>query len=410
MKYLLSYKAFNWIAALLAAILCIHPAVSMAGETSAEDHIETGRYLALAANCAGCHTVDPDAPFAGGNPIATSFGTLYGPNITPSAEHGIGRWTQDDFWNAMHNGKAPDGSLLYPAFPYPQYTRMTRSDTDAIYAYLMSLPAVDTPNRPHELRFPYNQRSLLALWRAAYFDPGTLEPDPSQDEVWNRGRYLVKGPGHCAACHTPRNRWTAGDTGRELQGATMLDSEWYATPLTGDDYGLGNWTLDDIVELLRSGTSNQGTAAGPMAAVVTGSTQHLSDNDLLAIATYLKTLPPSRTAKTSSAPSERIMATGKKLYTQHCVQCHRASGEGSPPAWPPLAGNISVLAESPGNTVLKILNGGYAPATHSNPRPHGMPPYRMLSDGDIAALTTYIRNSWGNSASAVGPHHVNQLR
>lgn len=378
--------------------------------SSALEQIEIGRYLARAANCAGCHTVANQERFAGGTPISTSFGTLYGSNITPSPEHGIGNWTADDFWNAMHNGKSPDGTLLYPAFPYPQYTRMTRADTDAIYAYLMAQPAADTPNRPHELRFPYNQRWLLTLWRAMYFEPGVMEPDPAHDELWNRGRYLVEGVGHCAACHTPRNRWAANDLRRPFHGAVMMDTPWYATALTGDAPGLGNWSAEDIVELLRTGSSRHGTAAGPMAAVVSNSTQHLNSHDLGAMAAYLKSLPSGPEPPPAAQPSQAVMATGSQLYEQHCVACHHASGAGSPPAWPPLARNTSVLAASPNNVVLSILKGGYAPATESNPKPHGMPPFHALSNSDIAALATFVRNSWGNSASPVNPHQVAPLR
>lgn len=413
-------SCFRRIRHALTLLLCT--AASMLAETAlasapvtnsarpAEQQLEVGRYLTLAANCAGCHTVADGERFAGGTPMPTAFGTLYGPNITPSAQHGIGTWTADDFWNAMHNGKSPDGTPLYPAFPYPQYTRMTRADTDAIYAYLMSQPASDTPNRPHELRFPYNQRWLVTLWRTLYFDAGVLEPDPANGELWNRGRYLVEGAGHCAACHTPRNRWAANDLRRGFQGANMMDSHWHATPLTNDALGLGNWSPEDIVELLRTGSSQHSTAAGPMAAVVSDSTQYLSEPDLDAMAAYLKSLPAGPAPQSAAPPSEAAMATGARLYEQHCVQCHHASGAGAPPAWPPLAGNTSVVAASPNNVVQMILKGGYAPATQANPKPHGMPPFHALSDGDIAALATFIRNSWGNAAGSVSSHQVAPLR
>jgi len=382
-----------------------------AGASSApEERIELGRYLAVAANCAGCHTTAGGKPFAGGTAIATDLGTLYGPNITPSDEHGIGEWSADDFFNALHHGRKPDGTPLYPAFPYPQYTLMTREDSDAIYAYLTSLPAVDTPSLSHDLRFPYNQRTLLPLWRSLYFEPGTLEPDPTQTTQWNRGRYLVEGVGHCAACHTPRNRWAANDLKRSFHGAGMIDAHWYATPLTGNAAGLGDWSTEDIVQLLRTGMSRHGTAEGAMAEVVSHSTQFLSENDLGAMAEYLKSLPPGPRPAATEAPPEDTMLLGNKLYQQHCVACHGASGEGSPPAWPALAGNASVRAEPANNVVLSLLRGGYAPTTQANPQPHGMPPYHGLSDSDIAALATYVRNSWGNTASPVRSHEVSPLR
>ncbi len=335
---------------------------------------------------------------------------MYGPNITPSNEHGIGDWSADDFWNAMHDGKAPGGTLLYPTFPYPQYTRMTRADTDAIYKYLMSQPPAEIPNQPHDLRFPYDQRDLLRLWRAMYFNPGTLEPDPAKDDQWNRGRYLVQGPGHCAACHTPRNQWGGSNLSKDLEGGDMLGLNWYATPLTGGDRGLGNWSTDDIVELLRTGASRHGTATGPMAQVVTESTQYLNDQDLEAMAAYLKTLPLSSKPASTPAPSGRIMAVGGRLYEQQCALCHGDNGEGATPAWPPLAGNTSVLADSSANIVQIILKGGYAPVTQGNPRPHGMPPFHALNDTDVAAVVTFIRNSWGNEAGPVDAHEVTPLR
>lgn len=381
-----------------------------AGTAMANETLELGRYLAKAANCATCHTRKGGEPLAGAAAITTPFGTLYGPNITPSTSHGIGKWTADDFWNALHHGKAPDGTPYYPAFPYPQYTHITREDSDALFAYLMAQPAVETPNRPHELRFPYNQRGLLQLWRSLYFTPGALPDDASRDSLWHRGRYLVEGAGHCAACHTPRNRWAANQPRLNLQGSAMMGSHWYATALTGGSDGLGKWSEEDIMQLLRTGSSAQGTAAGPMAEVVSGSTQYLSEHDLQAMASYLKSLPATETARPVASPPEIVMNAGGRLYEQHCVNCHRASGQGSPPAWPPLAGNTSVLAASPDNILHIILKGGYAPLTAGNPRPHGMPPYHGLSDSDIAALATYIRNSWGNRAGAVSAHQVTPLR
>ncbi|MCI2811080.1 cytochrome c [Eoetvoesiella caeni] len=375
-----------------------------------EEQLEPGRYLTRVSNCAGCHTVANGKDFAGGPPIPTPFGTMYGPNITPSREHGIGNWSADDFWNAMHDGKAPDGTLLYPTFPYPQYTRMTRTDTDAIYNYLMSQPAADTPSRPHELRFPYDQRPLLRLWRAMYFDHGALETDPAQDYQWNRGRYLVEGPGHCAACHTERNRWGGSNLRKDLEGGGILGLNWYATPLTGGERGLGNWSTDDIVELLLTGASRHGTATGPMAEVVTESTQHWNAQDLHAVAAYLKTLPASSESTSTPTPAEAVMSIGGKVYQQHCAHCHGDKGEGDAPAWPPLVGNTSVLAHSPTNVLQMILKGGYAPATETSPRPHGMPPFHGLSDTDVAAVATYIRNSWGNDAPPANAHDVARLR
>jgi mono/diheme cytochrome c family protein len=386
-----------------------------------------GQYLARVGDCMTCHTARGGQPYAGGAAVPTPFGVLYGPNITPDAETGIGKWSADDFWRALHNGKTPDGTLLYPAFPYTEYTRVTRADADALYAYLRSLPAVKQPSRAHELDFPYNQRFLLAPWRALYFKPGVLDAGIAataaagggapaqtlQSAQLTRGRYLVDGLGHCIACHAPRNALGATDAAGGLAGGEIQGLGWYAPPLTGNPVtGLGRWSADDIVALLKTGTAVHGTATGPMAEVVTGGSQYLADGDAQAIAVYLKSLPaPAGGSDAPRSPSAAAMQVGGKIYEQHCVQCHQASGKGSGQAWPPLAGNISVTATSSRNAIRVVLEGGFAPATAANPQPHGMPPFGpALSDNDVAAVVTYIRNSWGNAAGDVSPLQVKQAR
>ena len=193
------------------------PVVALAESDS--ERVARGRYLALAGNCMACHTERGEQPFAGGRAIETPFGRVYGSNLTPDATHGIGAWTADDFWRALHHGKSRDGRLLYPAFPYPNFTRMPRADADAVFAYLRTLAPAAKPNRVHELRFPYNQRALLALWRGLYFRAGTYSPDAGRDAQWNRGAYLVQGPGHCNACHTRRDTLGASVLSADLAGA-----------------------------------------------------------------------------------------------------------------------------------------------------------------------------------------------
>lgn len=375
---------------------------------------ERGRYLALAGNCMACHTSRGGKPYAGGTPVPTPFGVVYGPNLTPDPQTGIGAWSADDFWRALHNGKSRDGTLLYPAFPYTEYTRMTRADADALYAFLRTVEPVNQPNRPAEMEFPYNQRALLAFWRALYFKPGTLQSDAGQSAPWNRGRYLVEGPGHCAACHTPRNSLGATRAAEPLAGGVIPVLDWYAPPLTNDlSIGMGRWQATDIAALLKTGIAAHSTATGPMAEVVRGSTQYLSDDDALAIGVYLKTLPatPAATQRQAASASPALMDIGGKIYRQQCVQCHQAAGEGAGSAWPALAGNPGVTAPSPVNAIRMVLDGGYAPATAANPRPHGMPPFgQLLNDNDIAALVTYIRNSWGNEAGGVTPLEVKRAR
>ncbi len=376
--------------------------------------VEHGRYLATAGNCMACHTAQTGKPYAGGAAVPTPFGTIYGPNITPDTQTGIGAWSTEDFWQALHNGKSRDGSLLYPAFPFTEYTRITRADADALYAFLKTVEPVKQASRPPELEFPYNQRPLMAFWRALYFNPGVQAADDKQSLQWNRGRYLVNGVGHCAACHAPRNELGATRADAGLSGGTIPMLGWYAPPLTGDTVaGLGKWSTQDIAALLKTGVSAHSTASGPMAEVVLGSSQHLSDDDALAIGVYLKTLDaaPSSASRAGSPPSQTSLDLGGKLYTQHCAQCHQASGKGSDGAWPALAGNPSVNAPSPANAIRMVLDGGFAPASAANSRPHGMPPFgQMLSDSDIALLVTYIRNSWGNKAGAVASLDVNRAR
>ncbi|MCG7325766.1 cytochrome c [Achromobacter sp. ACRQX] len=387
------------------------PAVAAADGAA---QIERGRYLALAGNCMACHTSRGGKAFAGGTPVPTPFGTVYGPNITPDAETGIGAWTADDFWRALHNGKSKDGTLLYPAFPYTEYTRVTRSDSDALYAYLRSISPVRQANRPPEMAFPYDQRMLLAAWRALYFKPGVQDADPGQSVQWNRGRYLVEGLGHCAACHTPRNSLGATRSGDALAGGVIPVLDWYAPPLTNDmQTGMGRWSAQDIATLLKTGIAAHSTVSGPMAEVVLGSTQHLTEDDALAIGVYLKSLPatPPATDARAAAPAPAAMELGGKLYSQQCAKCHQADGKGSGTAWPALAGNPTVTAPSPVNAIRMVLDGGYAPATAANPRPHGMPPFgQVLNDNDIAMLVTYIRNSWGNEAGGVSALEVKRAR
>lgn len=383
------------------------------GETTSQ-RIERGRYLAQIGHCMGCHTVPGGQAYAGGRAIPTPFGTLYGPNITPDGQSGIGSWNADDFWAALHNGKGKDGRLLYPAFPYTEYTRVSRADADALFAYLRTVAPSDLPNRDHALAFPYDQPALLAVWRALYFEPGELPVEGEQSAQWNRGRYLVEGLGHCAACHAPRNHLGATNPNDGLSGGMIDGLNWYAPALTNDSVnGLGKWSAQDIATLLRAGVAPHSSASGPMAEVVAGSSQYLSEADARAIGVYLKTLPAMSAdpVRAVTPPSPATLEIGAKLYRQHCAQCHQDQGQGSGLAWPPLAGNPTVTAPSPINTIRIVLDGGFAPATAANPRPHGMPPFGpLLGDADIAALVTYIRFSWDNRASAVTAYDVKRVR
>jgi mono/diheme cytochrome c family protein len=380
------------------------------------DIISRGEYLARAGDCIACHTTPNGAEFAGGRAMATPFGNLYVPNITPDDDTGIGHWNADDFYRMMHTGVSRDGTLLYPAMPFASYTQVTRADSDAIFAYLMSVAPVKQKNREHDLRFPFNKRELLIGWRTLYFKEGEFKPDPGQSVEWNRGAYLVRGLGHCAMCHTAVNALGGSSESKAFEGGMIPNQNWYAPSLTSNrEAGLGEWKLQDIADLLQVGISHRGTVYGPMAEVVYNSLQYLTDDDAKAMAVYLKALPQ----KDSAAPptdqarlvSPEVMEAGRKVYAGQCAVCHGAEGKGQPPSYPPLAGNQSITMASPVNSIRMVLNGGYSPGTRKNPRPYGMPPFsHILNDSEAAAAVTYIRVAWGNNGTPVTPAQVNELR
>ncbi len=380
------------------------PSSAAAGDASPPTTLERGAYLARIGNCRGCHTETGGAMFAGGRPIETPFGIVYGTNLTPDAETGIGDWSADDFWNAMHEGRAKDGRRLYPAFPYPYFTLVTREDSDAIFAFLRSLPAVHKPNRPHALRFPFNRQPSLAVWRALSFEPTHFVLDARRSAEWNRGAYLVRGLGHCGACHSPRDFLGAPVTSAELAGSALPAGEWYAPSLTdAAEAGVAHWSVDEIVALLGSGRSAHASTLGPMAGIVFDSLQFVSDTDLRAMAVFLRSLPQDGTeAATTQASDAAAMQRGRALYEDRCADCHGDEGLGASGAVPALAGNRAVTMDSSTNLIRVILDGGFPPSTVGNPRPYGMPPFaQFLGDDEIAALATYLRNAWGNHAAAV---------
>ena len=415
----ISYLLAALAAAVLTTLIIAWPreqfvaSDSPASSAATLDNLARGAYLARAGNCMGCHTARGGLAYAGGRALATPFGAMFAPNITPDRDTGIGAWNADDFWRALHNGKSRDGRLLYPAFPYTNYTKVTRADADALFAFLHNLPAVKQANIQHALRFPYNQQIALAGWRLLFFTPGVFAPSAAESPTWNRGAYLVEGLGHCSACHASRN--VAGASMPGLGGGLIPSSGWYAPSLTSDlEAGLGSWTTPHIVQLLKTGVSPRATVFGPMAEVVERSLQHLSDADVGAMATYLKSLPATKAAvRTAPAGAhvDQVIAQGKKLYATHCVDCHGADGLGLAPAYPPLAGNRAITMDNPVNAVRIILNGGFAPGTIANPRPYGMPPYsHLMDDVEVAALASYLRASWGNTAAPVTAREVNRNR
>lgn len=378
--------------------------------------IERGRYLSVLGNCQGCHSLPGQTPYAGGTPIATPYGTVFGPNLTPSAQ-GLGDWSAGDFWRALHHGQAPDGRWLNPAFPYTHTTHVSRKDSDALFAYLQTLSADETPNRPNELRWPYNTQAALKVWRALYFTPGqpSVAVTAQKDEI-ERGRHLVEGVAHCSACHTPRDQLGGLITAKALSGAT-LPNGWYAPSLLDpQEAGVQGWDLDDVVRLLRDGKNGHHATIGPMAEVVAQSLRHWNEADLQAVGRYLMALPsqPSTPQKTADkAVTNR--ALGQRVYEQHCANCHGEQGQGfilsnGQMAYPPLAGNRALTMSSAANLLRIVQEGGFGLPTVEHPKPFGMPPFKMtLDDNTMAALLTYIRQSWGNSGSVVHPLDVHKL-
>lgn len=408
---------------LLAAALCAVVAwINLRGEAplrpgatrppASAAQVERGAYLARAGNCLGCHTTTGGPPFAGGRRIETPFGAVVAPNITPH-ETGIGSWSADEFWRALHHGRSRNGRLLYPAFPYPSFTYVSREDADALHAFLRSVAPVDRANDPHALRFPYGTQAALAVWRALYFRPGEFRGEPARGAEWNRGKYLVQGLGHCAACHSGRDFLGGTSLNREFAGGPMPDASWYAPSLASPrEAGVQHWARPDIVALLRNGVSGQATVSGPMADVVFTSTQYLSESDLDAMARYLASIGVAEKAppRVERAGGDS-MARGARLYEQHCADCHGAQGQGVPDIYPALAGNRAVTLASPNNVVQMVRLGGFAPSTRGNPRPFGMPPYgHVLNDDEIAAVATFIRQSWGNLAGPVSALDVLRVR
>lgn len=380
---------------------------------SQENLLVRGAYLARAGNCLFCHTSRGGAAYAGGRPIETPFGTVYSSNLTSDKETGLGAWTPVDFWRALHQGRSRDGHLLTPAFPYTSFTHVTRDDAAALFAFLRSQPAVAAANRAHGLRWPFNTQLALAVWRALYFRPAEVVADAGHDAAWNRGAYLVRGLGHCNACHTTRNLLGGPDQGPDLAGGPIPMQNWYAPSLLSSaEAGVADWDTQQVVRLLQTGVAPRGAVTGPMAEVVQHSTQYLSETDVGAMAVYLKSLPAtSARTETRVQGANPGSSAGEKLYTQHCAQCHGEQGEGVAGAYSALAGNRAVSMPVTTNLVQIILRGGFAPATQGNPRPFGMPPYQvLLGDAEVAAVLTHIRAAWGNRAGAVTEFDVARYR
>jgi len=372
--------------------------------------VARGKALAVAGDCAGCHTADPAKPFAGGKRIETPFGGIYAPNLTPDRETGIGAWSDEEFYRALHDGVAPEGSRYYPAFPYPYFTKLTRDDVLAIRAYLATLTPFPSVTPPPELRWPLSDRIVMRGWNLLFFRRGTFEKTPEKSEEWNRGAYLVEGAAHCGACHTPKNAFGA-DRRDQRYGGSRIQG-WFAPRLDGAERsGLKSWSVEDIVEYLSSGRNGRSHVDQLMAEVVVNSTFLMSDGDLRAIAVYLKDLPAGPPEPAVPRPPLASMASGAAIYARACIACHEANGEGAPRIYPPLPGNANLQSADPSSAIQIILDGAQTVRTPHAPNAGSMPAYaEQLSDQQIADVTNYIRNSWGNAAPLVMPTQVKRKR
>jgi mono/diheme cytochrome c family protein len=379
-----------------------------AGESSAQ--IERGRYLTTVADCAACHTMPGAEPFAGGVAVETPFGKVVAPNITPDPQTGIGNWSDADFDTAVRLGRSPHGKWLYPAMPFPYYTQMSQSEVLAIRAYLRTVAPVRHAVRSNQLPFPFDIRASMRLWDALYFKVGPFKADPGKSAQWNRGAFLVRGPGHCGACHTPKN-FLGGDLGGKPFWGYSVQG-WFAPDITQSlALGIGNWSVADLSSYLKNGHNRFAAASGPMGEEVSDSSSRMNDSDLEAIAVYLRNQPGPASAAQPLGGHEPVMAAGAALYRDLCSACHQQDGTGVPYLIPDLAHSSSVAASDPVTLLHVVIHGAQSVATAGEPTGPSMPAFGgQLDDAQIAAVITYVRNSWGHAAPATTSSAVRKAR
>lgn len=388
-------------------------ASAMAGNSDPQDftQVERGRYLAVLSDCASCHTVPgSNQPFAGGRAIETPFGSIVAPNITPDLETGIGSWSDEAFDAAIRRGLRRNGSRLYPAMPYTAYTKMSRDDVLAIRAYLNTVTPIRNAVVANTLPFPFSIRASMRVWNALYFNNGEYKPDMQKSAEWNRGAFLVDGPGHCGACHTPKTLLGGDRTDQYLRGGFLQG--WSAPDLTNDTrVGVGAWSAEDLVAYLKSGHNRVSAATGPMAEVVSLSTEHTTDPDLKAIATYLKSVSARQNHPEALSRADPAMVAGLAIYRDQCSACHGLDGKGIVDLFPSIADLPIVKADDPTTSIRIVLRGARSVATKAQPTAAGMPSYgRQLDDAQIAAVLTYMRNGWGGAAAPVRATDVARVR
>ncbi len=407
-----------WLAALVgcthhAAIDSTTAMAAPANAASVAALVERGHYLVQAGDCEFCHTRAGGQPFAGGRAVPTPFGKIFSVNITPDNDTGIGQWSEQDFYRAMHEGISKDGSHLYPAFPYPWFTKVTRGDIDAIRAYLATVKPVSQEDTPNQLPWYLRWRGEMAGWNLLYFHEGEYQPDPNHSAGWNRGAYLAQGLAHCSACHTPINT-LGGSKHEEAYQGGYAGLHWIAPSLNGNMRdGVGGWTSAEIVEYLKTGSNVKSAAAGPMSDVVMNSTQYLGTADLASIAVFLKDRPDA----TGKPPPETkvldtvALARGEALYIDNCTACHMPDGRGVVKVFPPLTGSSAIQADNAGTVIHVVLAGARMAAPASKPTGLAMPGFGWKMDNhQIADVVNYIRHAWGNRASLVDADAVAAVR
>ncbi len=400
---------------LCAVALTLSVGAAGAGDIDKQDfgQIERGRYLTVVGDCAACHTLPGSGrAYAGGRAIETPFGVLLAPNITPDRLTGIGAWTDDEFINALKQGTGRGGTHLFPAMPYTYYTRVTRDDALAIRAYLNTVPAVQHAVKPNQLPFPFNIRASLIVWNALFFSPAEFQPVAGKSDKWNRGVYLAEGLGHCGLCHTPKNFLGGDKTSERLRGYALQG--WFAADLTNEARrGIGAWSVADVATYLKTGHARSSIATGLMAETISQSTSHMTDADLEAIATYLKDEPsPGTNENLVPVGSDQAdMKVGAKIYADECSGCHGANGKGAKGLFPALDASAIVQQTDPTSLMHVVLRGSRSVATDKAPTGAAMPEFGwLLRDDEVAAVLTYIRNSWGNAAPAVTASEVGKAR
>ena len=381
--------------------------------------IEQGEYLTRAADCLACHTAEGGVPYAGGRAFALPIGTLYSTNITPDKQTGIGDYSDANFLNALHQGVGRGNARLYPAMPFASYTYMTDADALAIKAYLFSLKPVYAPAPGNTLSFPFNQRALMGVWALLFNADKRFEPRPQRDPQWNRGAYLVEAMAHCGECHTPRNLMQALDNREKFAGA--LQAGWRAYNITPDSKsGVGAWSEDDLGHYLAVGHADgRGTATGPMGEAVDNSLQYLTQGDIAAIVTYLRSVPGVVSSdlgeiRTSPAPSSHaqgvaanVDSRGKAVYAGACAGCHDWTGVSPVIPEATITGVRSVNDPTATNVVQVILTGAHRRGSDARAMPSFGSAY---SDEEIASLANYVTARFGAHPSSVTADKIATLR